>query len=44
VNVGTEIVDPELLGPRGFRGWFFVEEEDVGLDPLGVEQAGGQPQ
>ena len=35
-------VDPERGGPRGFAGGFAVEEEDVGFDSLGVEEAGGK--
>jgi hypothetical protein len=42
--VGAQIVDPELLCPGFLRGGFAVEEEDVGLDALGVEDAGGQTQ
>ena len=44
VLVGAEVVDPERLGPWRFAGRLAVEEEDVGLDALGVEDAGGQPQ
>jgi hypothetical protein len=44
VDVGAQIVDPELSGPGGFRGGFLVEEENVGLDPLSIKQAGGQAQ
>jgi hypothetical protein len=39
VLVGAEVVHPQLPGPGGG-----VEEEDVGLDTLGVEDAGGQAQ
>ena len=42
--VGTEVVDPEFFRPGGFAGGFAVEEEDVGFDALGVEDAGGQAQ
>ena len=42
--VGAEIVDPELLCPRLLCSRFAVEEEDVGLNTLGVEDAGGQTQ
>ena len=42
--VGAQIVNPQLCCP-GFLGCrFTVEEEDVGLDALGVEDAGGQAQ
>jgi len=44
VQVGAQVVDPELLGPGLFLGGLAVEEEDVGLDSLGVEDAGGQAQ
>ena len=40
--VGAQVVDPELLSPRLLRGWFAVEEQDVGLDALCVEDAGRQ--
>ena len=42
--VGAQVVDPELLGPGRLAGRLLVEEEDVRLDPLGVEEAGGQAQ
>ena len=44
VFVGPQVVDPELVGPRFLCCGFAVEEEDVGLDALGVEDAGGQTQ
>ena len=44
VLVRPKIVDPELVSPGGFAGFFPVEEEDVGLDTLGVEYAGGKPE
>jgi len=44
VLVGAEIVDPERAGPRRFGSRLAVEEEHVGLDALGVEDAGGQAQ
>jgi hypothetical protein len=40
--VGAEVVDPQGLSPGPFAGRFAIEEEDVGLDALGVEDAGGQ--
>ena len=42
--VGSEIVDPELLGPRCFAGRLLVEEENVGFHALRIEQAGRQTQ
>jgi len=42
--VGAQIVNPELRSPRFLCGGFAVEEEDVGFDALGVEDAGGQAQ
>lgn len=42
--VGAEIVDPEVLGPGLFAGFLAIEEEDVGFDALGVENAGGEAQ
>jgi len=44
VHVGAEVVDPKLLGPRGFGGGLAVEEQDVGLDALSIEDAGRQAQ
>jgi hypothetical protein len=43
VDVGAVVEDPELLGPRLLEGGLGVEEQDVGLHPLGVEDAGGEP-
>ena len=40
--VGAEVVDPEFVCPRFLGSGFAVEEEDVGLDALGVEDPGGQ--
>jgi len=38
VHVGAQVVDPEPFGPRlAGAGDFLVEEEDVGLDALGVK-------
>lgn len=42
--VGAEVVDPEVFGPGLFAGFFALEEEDVGFDSLGVEDAGGEAQ
>ena len=44
VLVGAEVVDPEVFGPGLFAGFLALEEEDVGFDSLGVEDAGGQAQ
>ena len=45
MQVGAQVVDPEPLGPRHTgAGDLLVEEEDVGLDPLRVEDAGRQPE
>ena len=33
-----------MLGLRGLTGAFPVEEEDVGFDALGIENAGGKPE
>ena len=41
VLVGAEVVDPEVFGPGLFAGFLALEEEDVGFDALGVEDAGG---
>ena len=43
--VGAEVVNPEFFGPGFFvGGGFAIEEEDVGFDSLGVEDAGGKAQ
>src|SRR6266511_6299034 len=42
--VGSEVVDPELLGPRRFTGRLLIEEEDVRFYALRIEQAGRQTQ
>jgi hypothetical protein len=47
--VGPQVINPELVCPGFFSGWFAVEEEDVGLlpvrlGPLRVEDAGWQKQ
>src|ERR1019366_1411195 len=42
VLVGAEIVDPQGACPGSLAGRLAVEEEHVGLDALGVEDAGGQ--
>jgi hypothetical protein len=44
VLVGAQVVNPEFACPRLLGGGLAVEEEDVRLDPLGVEDAGGQAQ
>lgn len=36
-TVGAEIVNPQFLSPGGFGGRACVEEDDVGLDALGVD-------
>jgi hypothetical protein len=33
VQVGAQVVDPELLRPRLFLGGFAVEEQDVSFTP-----------
>ena len=42
--VRAQVVYPQVAGPRCLTGWFAVEEQDVGLDPLGVEYAGRETQ
>jgi hypothetical protein len=44
VLVSAQVVNSELLGPGFLCGGFAIEEEDVGLDALGVEDTGGQTQ
>ena len=42
VLVGSQVVNPEFLGPGFFVGsGFAVEEEDIRFHALGVENAGG---
>ena len=42
VFVGSEIVDPELLGPWRFACRFLVEEKNVRFHALGIEQPFGR--
>ena len=42
--LGSQIVNPEPFRPGFFSGFFPVEEEDVCLNALGVEDAGGKSQ
>ncbi len=44
ILVGAQVVDPQVFGPGGFAGGFALEEQHVGFDALGVEDAGGQAQ
>jgi len=44
VDVGTVVVNPDLLRPGIGGGFPIFEEEDVRLDAVGVEDAGGQAQ
>ena len=44
VDVRAVVEDPKLLGPRLLTGGLGVEKQDVCLDALGVEDAGGEPQ
>ena len=44
MQVGAQVVDPELPRPRLFLRGLAVEEEDVRLHALRVEDAGGQAQ
>ena len=37
VPVRAQVVDPQVTRPMGLTGWLPVEEQDVGLDPLGIE-------
>ena len=41
---GTQVVYPQVLGPRGFACGLAVEEENVDLHPLGIEDPRGQAQ
>jgi hypothetical protein len=42
--VSPQVVNPELGCPRFFGGGFTIEEEEIGLDALGVEDAGREMQ
>ena len=44
VLVRPQVVDPERRRPRGLTGRLPVEEQDVGLDALGVEDARREPE
>ena len=44
VLVGAQIVNPEFFRPGRLAGGFAVEEEHVGLNPLGVKDARGEAQ
>lgn len=44
VLVDAQVIYPQLLGPGGGAGRLLVEEEHIGLEALGVEDAGGQAQ
>ena len=44
MQVGAQVVNPELLRPRLFLRGLAVEEQDVRLHALRVEDAGGQAQ
>ena len=40
--VSAKVVNPERVRPRFLGGGFAGEEADVGLDALGVKDAGGK--
>ena len=42
VDVGAEVVQPDLFGPGLFTGRLVIEKDDVGFDTLLVEDTGGQ--
>ena len=44
VDVGTVVVEPDLFCPGPFPTRLAVEEKDVGLNPLGIKDAGRQAQ
>ena len=44
ILVGAQVVDPQLVGCRLLAARPLVEEQHVGLHPLGVEHPRGQPQ
>ena len=42
--VGPQVANPQILGSEGFTCRLAVEEQHVSLEPLGVEDARGQPE
>src|SRR5712692_2927946 len=44
VLVGAQVVDPQAFGPVRGAGGFLIEEEYVGFDALGIEDARWQTQ
>jgi len=44
MDIRSEVIKPDLFCPWIFCGRFVFEKDHVGLDPLGVKYAGGQPQ
>jgi len=44
MDIGPEVIKPDLFCPRVFAGGFVFEKNHVCLDPLGIKYAGGQPQ
>ena len=44
VLVGAQVVDPEPLGLRLLARGLGVEEQEVGLHPLGIEDPGRKPE
>ncbi len=44
MDIGPEVIKPDLFCPGVFAGRFFFEKKPVCLDPLGIKYAGGRPQ
>lgn len=42
MDIGAVVVDPNLFGPGVFTGGLAVEEEDIGFDSIGIEDASGE--
>ena len=44
MDIGPEVIIPDLFCPGVFAGRFVFEKNNVRLDSLGIKYAGGQPQ
>ena len=43
MDIRSVVVDPDFFGPGVFGGGFGVKKQDIGLDSLGIKNAGGKP-
>jgi hypothetical protein len=44
MQIGSQVVDPELLCPGRFLSWFAVKEQDAGFDSLSIKDPGWKSQ